>query len=150
MKKNFQLPLIKFPSPLGVISSLTFHGSAGRVGWRVSFPSPLGVISSLTEMQRFLNREAEKVSVPSRGYLFLNRVPQVTRTIITTRFPSPLGVISSLTERRTKDLFSREKVSVPSRGYLFLNPTLGSPHKFRLPTFICGLKIILSYFAPNT
>ncbi len=86
--------VVEFPSPLGVISSLTKHRR--RKQRRQEFPSPLGVISSLTDMSR--------ISVVGKSV----------------RFPSPLGVISSLTNPAINNVLSLT-VSVPSRGYLFLN-----------------------------
>ena len=60
-----------FPSPLGVISSLTL--SRRTVQYVSSqFPSPLGVISSLTATIIGVTIIKCPVSVPSRGYLFLN------------------------------------------------------------------------------
>ena len=80
-----------FPSPLGVISSSTglefyFTNSVQQ------FPSPLGVISSSTTSLTTLYT-VYCVSVPSRGYLFLNDIKTKQRHATATRF-RPLSGLS--------------------------------------------------------
>ena len=84
-----------FPSPLGVISSLTAASMNTAEALQELFPSPLGVISSLTIIGITIIKCLFAVSVPSRGYLFLNKKKEFVISLIP--FPSPLGVISSLT-----------------------------------------------------
>ncbi len=101
----------KFPSPLGVISSLTISNCYWYETWKNGFPSPLGVISSLTTLINACE-EFGIVSVPSRGYLFLNDDNETWGETDCTKFPSPLGVISSLTELQACVLL--EQILFPS------------------------------------
>ena len=129
-----------FPSPLGVIY-FSMNVKKTNQDFSNLFPSPLGVIYfSILLSQLACVRGL--VSVPSRGYLFLNISSGIRHRFCGKGFPSPLGVIyfsmlqdASLSGtgefpsplgviyfsiRHTEHYFA-EKVSVPSRGYLFLN-----------------------------
>ena len=59
-------------------------------------PSPFGAISSLTPKAGAGDQQV-LVSVPSRGYLFLNSIKKLEREGYVV-FPSPLEVISPLTD----------------------------------------------------
>ena len=72
-------------------------------------PSPFGAISSLTPKAGAGDQQV-LVSVPSRGYLFLNFQDVRLNDLISISFPSPLEVISSLT-------YTSESVNVKSQVF---------------------------------
>ena len=106
-----------FPSPLGEVGSLISWEESDEYGvWL--FPSPLGEVGSLIGCRGAYGIRTLRVSVPSRGSGFLNKmnnvedikvkvsVPSrgsgflnlllVIDTMRKSKFPSPLGEVGSL------------------------------------------------------
>ncbi len=109
-----------FPSPFGVIY-FSMNMKEWNVESRRKFPSPFGVIYFSIDVQDRLANVLDIVSVPFRGYLFLNDTMIISSMYLQT-FPSPFGVIYfSMISEKYEVWGDKANVSVPFRGYLFLN-----------------------------
>ena len=83
-----------FPSPIGVITSITDYQIA--LICRLKFPSPIGVITSITASERLHNETGVEP------------------------FPSPIGVITSITINRFFPRWCTENRFRPLSGLLLL------------------------------
>ena len=92
VKKLLNFRMMLFPSPHGVISISTVIGRY-LTSPDSMFPSPHGVISISTMFLLSMMITLLKVSVPSRGYLYIYQMAKSDRLTIYP-FPSPHGVIS--------------------------------------------------------
>ena len=109
----------EFPSPHGVISISTreFFDNAST---KIVFPSPHGVISISTISAMHITTFC-KVSVPSRGYLYIYVVQkgdnEMSRINVSVPSRGYLYIYAILMKGKMKTRFA---VSVPSRGYLYI------------------------------